>query len=142
MAIPDSAVYAYQDIDLRGVSVRLCTVHWLDSEAEHQRSLLALLGMQTGAALPDGVTMTIRVLDQAQATVTTEFDDPFLYAKVNGNPDYPMVILLVPPDGPDWVSLPFVYSVSERDRRAAGEGNPLPPSLPRDWDSESDSDPW
>ncbi|MEO1127345.1 MAG: hypothetical protein AAFX95_25180, partial [Cyanobacteria bacterium J06639_16] len=116
MLIPESAVYAYQDIDLRGVPVRLCTVHWLSSPDEAPSwSLLALLGMQMGTSLPNGVRMAISTPDQEMAAPVSEFDDPFLYAKVDGHTEAPFVITLTPIDGPNWVSLPFVYDNESDD---------------------------
>ncbi|MEO0826766.1 MAG: DUF1822 family protein [Cyanobacteria bacterium J06642_9] len=116
MLIPESAVYAYQDIDLRGVPVRLCTVHWLSSPDEAPSwSLLALLGMQMGTSLPNGVRMAISTPDQEMAAPVSEFNDPFLYAKVDGHTEAPFVITLTPIDGPNWVSLPFVYDNESDD---------------------------
>ena len=141
MAIPASAVYAYQDIDLRGVSVRLCTVHWVSSqtnspEAREPReagsnpeavdwSLLALLGMQMGTALPNGIRMEIRTPDRDLAAPVSEFDDPFLYAKVEGSLDAPLIISLTPLDGPNWVSLPFVYHAGRDENNESSQSTDL-----------------
>ncbi|MCS6814207.1 MAG: DUF1822 family protein [Cyanobacteria bacterium] len=89
MDIPPQPTRAYQDLDWQDVPLRLCILTWrvsenaaLDDQARF--SVLFILGMQTNATLPDGLKLRVSNAIGVLHEPIAEFDDPFLFARVQG----------------------------------------------------------
>ncbi|MEM9908568.1 MAG: hypothetical protein AAF921_26510, partial [Cyanobacteria bacterium P01_D01_bin.44] len=122
MTIPEESAHAYQDIDWQGLPLRLCTLIWSSSEngSEHW-SMLILVGMQTNAALPDDLTLRISKPTDLICEATTELEDPFLYAQVDGQPSDRFLVTLVLPEGPAWLSSPYQFQRNDDARSISFE---------------------
>lgn len=96
MEIPDQPVSVYQTIDLHGNLLRLCSVTWAQ-DANHWY-LLFILGSQANEPLPDGLTLRISSDRAVLHEPTTEFDDPFLFARVQGSRGDRFVVTIIPPN--------------------------------------------
>ncbi|MEO1402948.1 MAG: DUF1822 family protein [Cyanobacteria bacterium J06635_1] len=127
MAIPEESAHAYQDIDWQGLPLRLCTLIWLSSDhgpEDHgpdHWSMLILVGMQTNAALPDDLTLRISKPTELVCEATTELEDPFLYAQVDGQPSDRFLVTLVLPEGPAWLSSPYQFQRNDDARSISFE---------------------
>ncbi|MEM8806108.1 MAG: DUF1822 family protein [Cyanobacteria bacterium P01_G01_bin.38] len=126
MTLPETAAHAYQDIDWQGLPLRLCTLTWPLSEpssengAEHW-SMLILVGMQTNAVLPDDLTLRISKPTELVCEATTELEDPFLYAQVDGQTSERFLVTLVLPEGPAWLSSPYQFQRNDDARSISFE---------------------
>ncbi len=90
MEIPPQPSRAYHDLDWQEVPLRLCIVTWQDTrqdtspDAQLPWSVLFILGMQTQQTLPDGLKLRVSNAIGALHEPIVEFDDPFLFARVQG----------------------------------------------------------
>ncbi|MGJ3249119.1 MAG: DUF1822 family protein [Elainellaceae cyanobacterium] len=113
LSIPLQSGQAYQDLDIGGMSLRLCAITWLlPDQARPRWALLLLLGTQTGTSLPNGLTLQVSRLSQAlhhSISTTTELDDPFLYVQIEGRLDERFTVTIVPPDQPAQLLPPYAF---------------------------------
>lgn len=101
--IPSNACPLYQDIDFEDIPLRLCAMVWPLRELTPktklpQWSLLLILGMQTGTFLPQELTLQVSNLTRVLHSPSTDFDEPFLYARVQGHPDQRFVATIIAPE--------------------------------------------
>ncbi|MEM9543547.1 MAG: DUF1822 family protein [Cyanobacteria bacterium P01_E01_bin.42] len=101
--IPASACPLYQDLDFEDVPLRLCAMVWPLRELTPktqlpQWSLLLILGMQTGNYLPNELTLQVSNLTRVLHSPSTDLDEPFLYARVQGHPDQRFVATIISPE--------------------------------------------
>ncbi|MBP0016652.1 MAG: DUF1822 family protein [Cyanobacteria bacterium SBLK] len=101
--IPSSACPLYQDIDFEDIPLRLCAMVWPLRELTPktklpQWALLLILGMQTGTYLPQELTLQVSNLTRVLHSPRTDFDEPFLYARVQGHPDQRFVATIIAPE--------------------------------------------
>ncbi|NEP16643.1 MAG: DUF1822 family protein [Leptolyngbya sp. SIO4C1] len=120
LTLPETAVHAYQDIDWQGLPLRLCTLTWA---SDQHWSMLILIGMQTGAALPDALALRISKVSELICEEMTELDDPFLYAQVSGTPSDRFLVTLTLPEGPVWMSVPYQFQRDDKTRSISFEVN-------------------
>lgn len=96
MEIPDQPASVYQIIDLHGNLLRLCSVAWAQDAT--RCCLLFILGRQADEPLPDGLTLRISNDREVLHEPTTDFDDPFLFARVQGSRGDRFVVTIIPPN--------------------------------------------
>ncbi len=98
MEIPPQANSVYQDIDLAGVALRMCAVAWTVNS--HEWSLLWIVGMRLSGALPEGLKLRVSNASGILHEPIAEFDDPFLFARVQGITGEQFVVTLLLPGQP------------------------------------------
>ncbi|WP_421656768.1 DUF1822 family protein [Leptothermofonsia sp. ETS-13] len=98
MEIPPQPNSLYQDIDLAEIALRLCAVTWAADTHPLEWSLLLIVGMRSGGALPDGLKLRVSNARGVLHEPTAEFDDPFLFARVQGITGEQFVVTLLLPN--------------------------------------------
>lgn len=112
MEIPDPPIYLFQDIDIDEIHLRLCAVTWsIDSELAdaQQWALLLILGTQIGNPLPDDLKLQVSNFSGILREPVSEFDDPFLYVRVEGKRQEKFLVTIMLPDKPTLVLNPYTF---------------------------------
>ena len=101
LRIPENSLPMYQDIELNGIPLRLCSVvippgeHGYEEREPSQWSLLTILGSQAGRSLPAGTQLQVSKLSSVLEAPVLEFDEPFLYAVADAAWGEMLVITIV-----------------------------------------------
>jgi hypothetical protein len=111
MDIPLQAGRTYQDINLDGSMLRLCTLTWSSASGSSSPkwSLLLILGTQMGEPLPDELKLQVSNLSGILREAISELDDQFLFAYVEGNWSEKFVVTIVPSDRSPLTLPPYTF---------------------------------
>jgi hypothetical protein len=111
MDIPLQAGRTYQDINLDGSMLRLCTLTWSSASglSSPKWSLLLILGTQMGEPLPDELKLQVSNLSGILREAISELDDQFLFAYVEGNWSEKFVVTIVPSDRSPLTLPPYTF---------------------------------
>ena len=111
MDIPLQAGRTYQDINVNGIVLRLCTLTWSGtSELRSPKwSLLLILGTQMGEPLPDELKLQVSNLTGILREAISELDDQFLFAHIEGDWGEKFVVTIVPSDRSPLTLPPYTF---------------------------------
>lgn len=112
--IPPQVARTYQDIDLKRISLRLCTLTWsvtAQIPTQQKWSLLFILGTQSGNPLPNGLKLQVSNLSGILEETESKLDTWFLYAHVEGNWGETFVVTLLPLNHPPLTLPPYTFDL-------------------------------